>query len=148
MWVPWVWLGHIRKCGPSPEKLGSNVNRRPQAGGLHWTPISRDEVCISRCVRARLMALTLLFGKLKPEIESCLWIFGRRKVKIPWSFFVCNKKHVYVKTPWVCGRVELWYAIIKICVRSDLGVKKKIVCCHVYLDKVILCRKTLTLKVF
>ena len=50
----------LRECGgsgegapgnadQSPEKLGSNVARRPEAGGLHWTPISRDEVRISHC---------------------------------------------------------------------------------------------------
>ena len=61
----------MRECGESgegapgnadqsPEKLGSNVDRRPKAGGLHWTPISRDEVRITRCARARLTAYTLL----------------------------------------------------------------------------------------
>ena len=50
------------------EKLGLNVDRRPQAGGLHWAPISKNEVCIYGCARARLMVFALLLGKLKPTI--------------------------------------------------------------------------------
>ena len=48
-----------------------------EIGGAIWTdgrrpevriapPISKNEVCIYRCVRARLTAYTLLLGKLKP----------------------------------------------------------------------------------
>ena len=49
---------------------------------------------------ARLMALTLLLGKLKPENES-------RNIQ--------NPKAKKMFPPWVCGRVELWYAVIKTC---------------------------------
>ena len=52
------------------EKLGLNVDRRPQAGGSHLALISKNEVCIYGCAQARLMALTLLLGKLKPNIAS------------------------------------------------------------------------------
>ena len=71
-------LGQCRESGEdasanavqNPEKLGSNMDRRPKAGGLYWTPISKDEVHIRRCVRARLMVLTLLLSKLKPITPS------------------------------------------------------------------------------
>ena len=42
MWRPWVWLGRIGRCGPCPEKLGSNLNRRqhsipPMPFGQLWS---------------------------------------------------------------------------------------------------------------
>ena len=43
--------------------------RRPQAGGAVLPPISKNEVGIYRCARARLMAFTLLLHKLKPQKE-------------------------------------------------------------------------------
>ena len=71
-------MGQCRESGEdasanadrNPEKLGSNMDRRPQAGGPYWTLISKDEVCIPRCVRARLTVLTLLFSKLKPFTKT------------------------------------------------------------------------------
>ena len=44
-----------------PEKLGSNITRRPKAGGWYCTPISKDEDRIHRYVRARVNAFTLLY---------------------------------------------------------------------------------------
>ena len=41
------------------EKLGPNVDRPPQAGGLHWTPISRNEVSIYRYLRDRVKVFSL-----------------------------------------------------------------------------------------
>ena len=43
----------------SPEKMGSNMDRRPKAGGPYWTPISKDEVRIHRYVQARVTVFTL-----------------------------------------------------------------------------------------
>ena len=48
---------------------GCNMARRPQAGGAVLPPISKNEVGIYRCARARLMAFTLLLHKLKPQKE-------------------------------------------------------------------------------
>ena len=45
------------------RNLGCNMARRPQAGGAVLPPISKNEVGIYRCARARLMAFTLLFIK-------------------------------------------------------------------------------------
>ena len=68
----------LKECGESGEDAsvnadrilrnwGCNMDRRPQAGSVLITPpISKNEVCIYRCVRARLTAYTLLLGKLKP----------------------------------------------------------------------------------
>ena len=49
---------------------GAIPSRSPEAkptgeGGI--APISKDEDGIGQCVRARLMALTLLLGKLEPD---------------------------------------------------------------------------------
>ena len=46
---------------------GCNMARRPQAGGAVLPPISKNEVGIYRCARARLMASTLLLHELKPQ---------------------------------------------------------------------------------
>ena len=55
---------------------GCNMARRPQAGGAVLPPISKNEVGIYRCARARLMAFTLLLHKLKPqERKSSDWSF-------------------------------------------------------------------------
>ena len=48
---------------------GCNMAQRPQAGGAVLPPISKNEVGIYRCARARLMAFTLLLHKLKPQKE-------------------------------------------------------------------------------
>ena len=48
-------MGQCRESGEdassnadrNPEKLGSNMDRRPKAGGLYWTPISKDEGLIN-----------------------------------------------------------------------------------------------------
>ena len=42
----WVWRGRIGKCEPNSEKLGFNMDHGLQAGGLYWSPISKNEVCI------------------------------------------------------------------------------------------------------
>ena len=41
------------------EKLGPDVDRPPQARGLHWTPISRNEVSIYRYLRDRVKVFSL-----------------------------------------------------------------------------------------
>ena len=54
--------GALANTDRDPEKLGSNMAWQPQAGGRYWTLISKDEVCIRWCARARLRAFTLSFS--------------------------------------------------------------------------------------
>ena len=70
----WTILGQCRESGEdasanadrNPEKLGSNMDRRPQAGGPYWTPISKNEDGILRYIRARIMVFTLLSIQSEP----------------------------------------------------------------------------------
>ena len=70
---------------------GCNMDRRPQAGGPYFPPISRNEVGIYRCARARLMAFTLLLHKLKPQKE---------RKSSDWSYFKCYFTIMYPPTHW------------------------------------------------
>ena len=77
------------ECGESGEDASVNATQILRNWSLIWAdgrmlevrigPISKNEGCIYRCVRARLTAYTLLLGKLKPAtpnniVVHQLWI--------------------------------------------------------------------------
>ena len=55
-----VWQGRIGEYHLNSEKLGFNMAWGPQARGLYWTPISKNEDGIPQYVRARRTVFTLL----------------------------------------------------------------------------------------
>ena len=77
--------------------------RRPQAGGAVLPPISKNEVGIYRCARARLMAFTLLLHKLKPKKKERAAIGHILDV----TLLSC--------TPTALIKAKHWYLILNFC---------------------------------
>ena len=61
-WILCVWQGRIGEYHLNSEKLWFNIDRRPKAGGLYWTSISKNEDGIPQYVQARRTVFTLLLN--------------------------------------------------------------------------------------
>ena len=112
----------LGECRESGEDASGNADQVPRNWGPMWTDGRRPEVCIGPQFRGTRSAfpdvskpdswqshcyLGNWSQKLSPVCKS-----ARLKLKVPQSFFVCNKKMFLSR---LCGRVDLWYAIIKTC---------------------------------